>query len=428
MRLGILVSSALGMGLMISPENLAVLGRGVGVSGYGFLIAMAAACIVYSATIQTYSKGLANHPLPMAEFVLIQCGFGSSVCMAIFLCSRGILTVALSTAVLATAGFVFNEVFLYWFPNFFFAGMLLAGFVVLNLTSESLAEKTQIAVVILALAGLVLLSVMGLFITAPLAGSPGNMPGPFRWSDSSRAFMALVGFELALSGVRPAKDAGESGRWAMLLSLLVPVLVLGFWAWVSHRVVPGARLAESTIPHMLAARAIAGDTGRLLMGTVVLCGTAGVVNGLLLAVPRQTVAIACMAPICLDALQVPWLKRAVILISGLSIAGMLMAGMAGGPLLEGIVRAGILFWLLDYVLANGSDLFHSLRYRGAAVENVAGMFIRGAGLAMVILSFVLIILITTDPDRRVLTGFMLSAAGLALLSSKAFLWVTRTEG
>jgi hypothetical protein len=428
MWLGLLVSCALGMGLMISPENLVVLGRGVGMSGYWFLIAIVAGCILHSATIQIYGEGLLNHPPHMAEAVLIQGVFGSTVCMAIFLCSRGILTVALSTAVLATAGFVFNEVFLYWFPNFLFAGLLLSGLVVLNLLSDSIAEKLQVAVVIVSLAGLITLSVMGLFVAPLPVGSLSNMIGPVRWSEASRAFLLLVGFDLALSGLRPGREAALSGRWAMMLSLLVPALVLGLWGWVSQRVVPGARLAETTLPHLIAARAIAGDTGRLLMGTVVLCGTVSVVNGLLLALPRKTAGIAFLSLAHLDSKKIRRLKPAVILISGLCIVGMLLAGMAGEPVLEVLVRAGILFWIFDYVLANGSGLFRSLRHRESAVQDVARTFFRRGDLTMVILSFVLIILITNDPERGVLTAFMLSAAAVTLLSSEAFLRVTRRRG
>lgn len=210
----------------------------------------------------------------------------------------------------------------------------------------------------------------------------------------------------------------------MMTSLLAPALVLGLWSWVSGMVVPASRLAESTIPHMIAAREIAGSTGRYLMGAVVLCGTASVVNGLLLALPRKAVGAASLMLPLITSHRARWLKRAAILIPGLSIAGMLLGGMAGEPVLEVLVRAGILFWLLGYVLVNASALFHSRRQRHSPPDSALRVCSWGAGFALVILVFVLIILVTADPERGVLTGFMLSAAGVAFLSSSLLLWIS----
>ena len=49
------------------------------------------------------------------------------------------------------------------------------------------------------------------------------------------------------------------------------------------RFVAPARLAESTVPHMVAARAIGGASGRVVMGVVVLAGTCATVHALLSA-------------------------------------------------------------------------------------------------------------------------------------------------
>ena len=142
--------------------------------------------------------------------------------------------------------------------------------------------------------------------------------------------------EQALGDARQSEEEGSAaeGKIAMMLSLLAGALVLGLWAWVSSMAVPGSRLAQSTIPHIIAAREIGGDTGRVLMGIAVLSGAAGALNALLLAVPRNLLTILPAAFSAASEPHVARWKRLAVLILGVSIAGMLASGMAGEPALD----------------------------------------------------------------------------------------------
>ncbi len=411
-------AAALGLGIMLSPETFAALGRTAGVLGNGLPVAMLAAVLLHRATLRSYSETRRGLPADMAEALLIRKTFGSIFCIAVFLCSRLVLAIVLPTAILATAGFVFNEVFIYWFPNFAFAAMLLAGVLAVNLVSESLAEKLQIVLATTALIAVAALSVIGL--SQMFWGRAGSTPPADLMGIRSALIpvMVLIGFDLARFGLKneeyppPSSDNG-----AMKIALMGTAVVLGLWAWVSTTAVPGERLAQSTIPHMIAARAIAGDQGRIVMGAAVLSGTAGALNALFIAIPRNAVGILSVALSRPTTHRMVWWRRSFVLILGLSIAAMLISGMAGEPVLDVWVRGGMLFWFLSYLLMNALALRALVRTDPfSSVHSRKGLLWMRA-LVLAILSTSLIILIISDPDCGALLLFMVSTAGVCWLGS-----------
>ncbi len=158
----ILTASALGMGIMLSPEALAALGRAAGGLGIWIPAAILGATLLHGAVLRAYAEGLGRHSPEGLEGMVVGGSFGRALSVALFLCARLLLAVVLSTAVLATAGFVFNEVFVVWFPNFALAGLLLAGILILNLVSPTLAARLQPVLAAAVLLALAVLGVAGL--------------------------------------------------------------------------------------------------------------------------------------------------------------------------------------------------------------------------------------------------------------------------
>lgn len=418
-----MVSVSLGLGLAISPESLVVLGHGAGLMGHGFLLGIALVLVVHATTIRSYGSQLEALQAASPEPSLLHGAFGRLIPLAIFLCSKVALSVALSTAVLATAGFVFNEVFLYWFPNFAFVGILLAGLVVMNLLSEPLAEKAEVVLILLILTGLSALIVMGLPKAASGPTAPVHPADLMNLRGALTAFTAFIGFDLACYGQRDGREAAAVGKRAMIVSLLLPAVVMGLWVCISALTVSAARLTESTVPHMTVARAIGGETGRILMGGVVLCGAAAVVNGFLLALPRNVAGIASLLLSSPEIQQKARPARCVVLLLGIAITAMLLAGMAGEPVLESCVRAGILFWLIHYVLVLGAILHPGNRSVPASGWNRSPLIAGSNALALAFLVFAIIMLITGDAEVGVLARIMLISAGVSLLCSAWILWI-----
>src|SRR4029450_7488647 len=126
--------------------------------------------------------------------------------------------------------------------------------------------------------------------------------------------------------------------------IVLAALVWCIWGVASMHVVAPARLAESTVPHMVAARAIGGAGGRMVMGVVVLAGTCATVHALLSAGAHM------LADMAEHGFLPAWLRwrqaRPALLVLAAGPAMMLAMGMAGEPEAEGYTRGGVLFWLL----------------------------------------------------------------------------------
>ncbi len=417
----IITATSLGMGMMLSPENLAALGRSAGDLGSGIILAILAAVLVHRGTIAGYSRELRDESPQTVEASVIGQAFGRVSSIACFLCCRVLLAVTLATAILATAGFVFNEVFLHWFPNFAFAALLLAGILVLNLSSDSLARRLQAAFVLAAMASLTALSLMGLW---GLGGEPSTVaPRPLALLPPRQLLipmMALIGFDLALFNGGGRGETSVPAGSAMTASIAAAALALGLWTWVSTTAVPGARLAQSTIPHMIAARAVGGEWGRILMGVTVLSGSAAAINALFIALPLNLLGVVSAALGPPTASRIKWVRITALMVLGLLVSGMLALGMAGEPAIDAWVRAGMLFWLLSYILFHGAGLWLELRKRSASSTRPPRAELWKTMIVLAILGMSLIILIKSDPYGGALTAFMTKSAAACLLIS----WLT----
>jgi amino acid transporter len=335
------------------------------------------------------------------------------------LCARVIYTVSATTGILAIAGYVFNEVFVYWFPNLGFSFCLLGMVVGLNLAGSRVATLAQLSYVALALGGVLSLAGLGLL-------EAGQTPSRFEVTLSSfvtvRSLLAglllFVGFELALfTTPYTARVTSPSGR-LMVLGIVLAALVWCLWGGVSMRFVAPARLAESTVPHMVAARAISGASGRMVMGVVVLAGTCATVHALLSAGAHM---LAGMAE---HGLLPAWLRwrqaRPALLVLAAGPAMMLAMGMAGEPETEVYTRAGMLFWLLHYAAMH---LVVLLGARRQAPQTARGWDIAPAVvslLCLVALGLGLLGLVWIDHEATHLVVFMGFAGASASILSLAW--------
>jgi amino acid transporter len=141
-------------------------------------------------------------------------------------------------------------------------------------------------------------------------------------------------------------------------------MIFSLWGLVSMTHVAPSKLADTTVPHMLAARQIMGQYGRFIMGLVVLAGSCAAVNALLMAVSGMISGMAKQgllpAFLGLRPKRVPF--GLILLVVG--VAAMMAAGMAGKPELEIYTKAAIWFWLLHYAMIHVSVLIMRWRNPG----------------------------------------------------------------
>ena len=335
-----LVPAAMSLGIAMSPDTLVMLGNIAGHTGYysiGLLLPAMAVFMIFAAMFARLDE---NGFYAASENRLFRRSIGS-VPVYLPLVVRICATLFLSTGILVSAGFVFNEIFLYWFPSFGFAFLLLTGLLLLNLAPVSVGTVFQIFFVSVVVLGMMILLVFGLW-----TGDPQGPASPWKQVPDPGfvclPFLLWIGMDLGFFAPSGRKTLSRS----LVLAVLGAGILFALWALLYIRQVPLDRLAHSSIPHLMAARHAAGDPGRIIMGAMVIFGTLAAVNALFSAcrINAGHMAARRLLPQFLA-------HRAVVpVLLAAAIATMMAGGMAGSPMLESWIRAVWILWLLSLAL------------------------------------------------------------------------------
>ncbi len=405
--------ASIALGLLLSPEAWTRLGNGIGQSGalFPWLIAMSA--LIYLANGWVYDRlqhfihptMVESHPLGILLGLEGSHLFPMVTRLPAFVC--------LGTGVLATAGFVFNEVFVYWFPNFAFAFLLLGLLLMVSLISPRAALMLQTLCVGVALAGVVALSIAGCFLWSTAPAPEAACPAALAIRPALACLVLFMGFELSVYG--PQTPAGHHPASRFVVAAAAVLFLT--WSVVSVHLVPLENLAESSVPHMVTARAILGEPGRIIMGIVVLAGCCGVVNGAFLAL--YGLAGGLLHPGEAGPPSRQWLTpgRIAILILAAAIATALASGLAGESELEVWLRGSTLLWLLGYAVFHLSLWLLTLRNPSTAEADTKAISNRARihGAFLLLFSGTVAASAWTDPERAGLLSFMLVASFLTCI-------------
>jgi amino acid transporter len=340
----------LAMGLLVSPDALILLGNQVGSVGLAFLGMILCTGMIALGTTYSTAALWAQFPGAGGEACGLQVALGRLPAMVLPLCARIVFLVCASTGLLAIAGYVFNEVFVYWFPNLGFSSCVLGVLLTLNLLTPKGAQTAQMVFVAVALLGLLVLAA-----TAFLGGTPAP-PTPAMLHPSAAgllrgtlgSLLLFVGVDLAFFLPQPQARLSLPVGKCVAGGIILGGLTFCIWSLVSVSTVPAGQLVDSTVPHMVTARTILGQPGRIIMGVVVLAGVSSAVNALLLGVSQMLVGMASQGLLPAFLAWAPQRAPVALILLALGPAAMLRLGMAGEPETEVYTRAGLIFWLLHY--------------------------------------------------------------------------------
>ena len=321
-------------------------------------------------------------------------------------------------AILAvSAGFWFNEIFIFWFPNFAFAYLMIAVAVIIQLLSQAATERAQLFFTALAVAGLILLIMIGLAQepTPTAAPSPGQRP--IELHAFVAAMYLFVGFDMIYLSPTMKADSGIRASGWMIAGIIGGTVLLGLWSLVGVRHTELGTLRESTVPHIAVAAKLAGPAGLKIMGIVCIAGAMAAINVLLKAAAQMMADVTTRAEIRAANGPIAHLFRLAsspaFWIIGLSLLiGLLLAlGLAGTEAVDIYFRAGLLFWLIYYASLYLTGLRHGMirasRNRRSWKNPALLTFAAGALLLMPGIG----ILIATDPDRWKLIWFSTLVCG-----------------
>ncbi len=392
------IAASLSVGWTLSPDVLVRLGNGIAENRTLFLAALG-----FSALMSALAVSLIRHPElrnngKCSQVGLLVQGIGRVPAMTLILVSRISLVLLIPTGLLVSAGFAFNEIFLYWFPNFGFAFIVLGVITLLHLAGQQYARMIQPV-----FAGIVLLSLLILCLAGiggPASSKPISVDIGFSFTGPvlTGALLLFLGFDY----ITP-KNAYES-RLPAFAALLPCLFLFLFWAMLSLQYVPADKLASTTVPHMLAAREILGEPGRFIMGAAIISGVSGAVNALFHLVIDSLDGLARRH--LLPGHPARGLHRRVFVsVFAIVIGVFMMAGLAGHEELESYIQASLLLWLLlvgMQCLAAGrilKQLDNSRAWQGFALGLVyicSALYLTAAhGQAAIIIRFSLIALVAT---------------------------------
>ncbi len=400
------LSLALGAGWLLSPESLVIAGNAAGQMGWMTLPVLAFITLLFTACGNLINSAQVTNT-EIKEQLMLQSITGKIPATGFSLAAVIPLLVLAATALLVTSGYTFNEVFLYWFPNFGFSFLLLALLTILQFFSDKVIFRAQICFVSLAAGGLLMLSLYGIATTEIPFGLLFKQHGNFSSTSSATLLLLFVG----------SSGAGFSNG-KQQPSLLLPAFgfILFFcWILVSLAAVSPERLTSSTIPYMTAARKIMGDPGRQIMGMVIISGTCAAITGLMLVCRKMLCDIAGITTEGLvSCKKLRWgFPPLIALISAILMA----TGLAGDELLEVILRGALILWLLRYALLCLAAIIH--------IKEHSQTFPLPGAVCTFILMAALFSLIFSNPHRIEMLGFLISMLGISGLLATIWFFISR---
>jgi hypothetical protein len=393
-----LITISLALAWMFSPDSLVLQGNGAGSGMALFFPALAVGGIVSSACIF-----FLHHPK------LGECSEKHSPPTTFIIAYRLSLVLFLPTGMLVTAGFTFNETFVYWFPNFGFSFLLLGFILTLHLIGEKIAAAVQPLFIGTTLICLLLLSIFGIN-GQEIYATPTEPAFSFSVHLSISSLVLFLGYD-SVNG-QTTKHRRMSSWWAIGAGYLV----LTLWAMASLSNVNPATLADSTVPYVIVAHKILGQPGRIIMGIIIISGTLGCVNALFILANRSMVPLTKHFFLRFPA-GTMLKKRIYPFLFSVLISSFMAAGMAGGSNLEIYIRGALMLWLLSI----GIHCFTATRILRILGKTIAGF---GYILSMSIIISTFYLIFSHSQNIQIL-GFCCLNLAVSFIISRCLLHLNR---
>jgi hypothetical protein len=403
MKNSLLLSLALGAGWLLCPESLIIVGNSSGLMTWLSIPVLLVVAILFGLTGQLLQRAQLSSNT-VEEFTLLREFTGLIPATALSIASYIPLIVLGATALLVTCGYTFNEVFVYWFPNFGFAFLLLGLLTILQFCPEKILHRAQIGFVALAASGLLVLCVSGLVKIGTAPQQLSQIPEHFSLTAFAPLFLIFAGSTIGSNRERP-----------FLIPIAAAVLFT-LWIVVSLSYVTPDRLASSTIPFMTTARKVLSDPGRMIMGMVVLSGSCAAFTGLMLGARRilGTIVNPENDTVFLSEKLQRWLLPVLVaLLTGL----LMITGFAGDELLEVLLRGALILWLLHHSVLCVAALVRLKK--DSQTTPIAG------ALASLCMIAALITLVVSNSEQIEILLFSLSILGISALLAVIWFLINR---
>ncbi|MBP6675494.1 MAG: APC family permease [Vitreoscilla sp.] len=373
--LGLAALFSVAIGVIVGQSTIVSLLQAVGISGWGFLGAMAigyglmlcnSASFAELALLMPRAGGLSGYcEAALGHFPAIFAVFAGYVVPALFGPAAEMLVV----------GGVMDQLLPGTLPTLAWAGLLMGVLVVLNLLGTDVFAKLQtgLTFTMLAALGITGLWALGHAPEATTAASVASSGWAGMAADTTvlgvvaLVMYSLIGTEFVTPLTADAAQPERNVPRAMFLGLTVVTLVNVVFCLGASAHLGRAKLAESPLPHLDYALAVFGPGVRLVFATIAVVATASLLNTVLGAVPRMLQAMAEAGQVFpifkhVNRHGVPWV--ATLFVAGLPLVGLLWSGGDVNRIVPLLVAAASA-WLVAYMVAHAAVVALRLHAPGA---------------------------------------------------------------
>jgi amino acid transporter len=360
------------IGVIVAQIGMVSLTQGIGIGGWGFIIAL----------VLAFAIALAN-ALAYAEMALLMPGAGSLASYAetaigdfpaILVVFAGYVTPAIFglPAELMLADQILRQTLTLHMPAYGWPVLIVVVFAILNILGTDVFARIQTALSFTVLAFLLLTGLVAIgghgVLTHP--DSLAYVAGAFSTNTQvlglvALAFWVFVGSEFVTPLVPEAANPNRDLPAAMIGGLLTIFVAQMIFVVGSAFVMPREQLVNSATPHWDYAIATFGPAARIWFAGLALLSTASLINTVLAAVPRMLWGMAQNGQ-AFPVLGITWRRTgtpivAIVFVAALPLTGLLWSRGDISRILPLMIAAAT-SWLLAYMLAQVSLLILRARY------------------------------------------------------------------
>lgn len=360
-RLGLGALFSVSIGVIVAQIGMISLTQGIGIGGWGFVVALIIAFAIAVANAMAYAEMALMMPSAGSLSSYAEAAIGNFP--AILLVFAGYVVPAMFglPAELILADQILTHSVPISLPPHAWPLAIIAVFAVLNILGTDVFARVQtalsfIVLTFLALTGLVALSGHAY---APLPGGTSTALASMSQNTVilgvvALAFWVFVGSEFVTPLVPEARNANRDLPRAMIGGLIAIFVAQLLFAVGSVFVIPRERLVDSATPHLDYAVATFGPSARIWFAALALIASASLINTVVAAVPRMLAGMAENGQV------ISLLKRthprfgtpviAILFVAALPMIGLVWSGGDVNAILPLMIASSV-SWLFAYIMA-----------------------------------------------------------------------------
>lgn len=430
-KLGLPSAISTCVGLIVATSCLLSLGRGMGMAGSGFVIAMAVVVVLNIFQAFTFTELhslMPNVDGGLGQYTLVGLGPGPSILSNL---SAYFIVNLLSCSVeISMCGMVLHQLFLPMIPAPVISIAFLLILLAVNMMGVDIFAKLQNAVVALLLLSFLGMGIISFFrlgtgtaipdaqkMTPSISGISGLV------SMAGTAFWLFIGIEFVIPISKDLKHPKRDVPLAMILGVCILFVLQSILGTGMTNYVDLQTLSTAEMPHMVFAQNLLGNVGSIWMGIVTLLAGISTANTVLGSVSKILCGMAQneMLPSFFakkNKRDVPYVGL-LILSAGIGI--IVVSGLAETAGLSNMVLAASCFWLLSYILTNVTVLVLRHRYPNHPGRNKKLTLL---GIPQIVCIFMDVFMIwnIAEGDERILI-YKICVVFLVALVAYALIWV-----